>query len=242
MPITFAKLGKYGRIGNQLWQCSATIAHAIRHKCDYILPHWEYENDFNIPKNKFTDLKNIKYSKTFDEPHFHYAGIPYWPNMNLMGYYQSYKYWQDYSNIIKQLLTPKYKATKYDGTSIHVRRTDYLVHAGCYNILDMKNYYEKAMEIVGGNKFLIFSDDIQWCKQHFIGNQFEFAEGNTIQDFSTMINCINNICANSSYSWWSSYLNPNPNKKVVAPAIWFGPKLAPTHDIKDLLLNEWVKV
>lgn len=243
MPVTFVKLGQYGRMGNQFWQCAVTIAHSIRHTCDYIFPHWQYENDFNILKDKFKNLKEIKYSRTFEEPHFHYAGVPYWPNMNLMGYFQSYKYWQDYGNEIRELLSPKKKFEVLNNTtSIHVRRTDYLVHTGCYNILDMK-YYEKAMEVTNTDKYLIFSDDIKWCKRHFIGNKFEFSEGKSeVEDLSLMKSCRNNIIANSSFSWWGAWLNDNSNKIVVAPATWFGPKLAKTHNTKDLIPNEWLKM
>ncbi|NIQ14721.1 MAG: alpha-1,2-fucosyltransferase, partial [Candidatus Dadabacteria bacterium] len=68
-----------------------------------------------------------------------------------------------------------------------------------------------------------FSDDINWCKKHFIGNQFDFFEGSKdIQDFSAMIACSGNIIANSSFSWWSAWLNKKPGNKVIAPAIWFG--------------------
>lgn len=240
--ITFAKLGEYGRLGNMLWQCAATIGHARRFNHDYAFPRWQYEDDFNIPKSKFKD--GIKYSNEYKEPHFHYADIPDMPNMNLHGYFQSSFYWEENSKEIRKLLMPKcigYNPPDTGFTSVHVRRGDYLIHKGCYNILDM-NYYEKAMEIAGTEKFLIFSDDIPWCKQHFIGNKFEFSERQKPhQDLARMIKCSNHIVANSSFSWWGAFLGTD-QAKVIAPKLWFGPTLAPTHNAKDLLLSNWIKI
>ena len=79
-------------------------------------------------------------------------------------------------------------------------------------------------------KFLVFSggtrapgndnsEDMNWCKNNLKGDSFIFSEGNsTLIDYSMIINCDHNIMSPlSSFGWWAAYLNPNPEKKVVAP-------------------------
>jgi len=234
--ITFSKLGSYGRMGNQLFQMATTIGHAMRNKDDYTFPTWSYMKDFNIPITKF---KKVIPGKKYEEPHYHHAPIPYWRNMDLHGYFQSEKYWQEFSQSIKQMFMPKHKAQRLvDTTAIHVRRGDYLIHTGCYEILGMI-YYENAMTKTNTSKYLVFSDDIDWCKAHFIGNNFEFSEGNSAPiDLSIMRSCEKCIIANSSFSWWGAYLNDDA-KQIIAPNKWFGPVLARTHNTKDLIPNGW---
>ena len=88
---------------------------------------------------------------------------------------------------------------------------------------------------------MVFSDDIEWCKHNFIGEEFIFAEDtNPVTALSLQLSCANNIIANSSFSWWAAYLNKNPSKIVIAPQKWFGPNLA--HDTKDLLPKEWARI
>ncbi|KKN72160.1 hypothetical protein LCGC14_0413720 [marine sediment metagenome] len=243
MTVTFIELGDKGQLGNQLFQISSVIGSALYHNDDWILPKWLYFNYFNIPANYFSN--EIHINRIHNELCFHYAGIPSFKGevVSLSGYYQASKYWQDYANVVLKLLMPKRLGSYKDYTAIHVRRTDYLIHTECYSILDMHNYYEKAMMACPSKNYLIFSDDLDWCKKHFVGNEFSFSEErHPAIDLGNMIGCKNNIIANSSFSWWAAWLNKTPDKKIVAPVTWFGPKLSLTHDTKDLLPKEWIKV
>jgi hypothetical protein len=237
--ITFSQLGRQGRLGNQLWQIAATIATAKKYNLPYAFPKWEYEPFFNL-HNCFTDT--IRISKTYQEPHFHFAPIPHGSDLDLSGYFQSYKYFADYDQIIKDIFEFRNPAPpQKNTTSIHVRRGDYVNLSEYHSDLSITNYYEKTIAILDTEKYLIFSDDIEFCKKKFIGNRFSFVEGgNPASDLALMSACKNQIIANSSFSWWAAYLNKNPNKNVMAPKVWFGPKLP--HNTKDLLPENWTKI
>lgn len=240
MPISFSKLGNYGHLGNSLFQAACTIALAKRNNDSFILsPTWKYKDKFNLPQSCF---QNIKPKTTYQEPGFHYCEISYKPNMDLEGYFQSEKYFKDFEKDIKELFAPKFTVgNNKDCASIHVRRGDYVTLPNHHPVLTM-DYYNKAIQLIEPNatKFLVFSDDIKWCKENFIGNKFEFVEGNAPEvDLILQAKCSHNIIANSSFSWWGAYLNENPNKIVIAPKKWFGQTLS-MHNTKDLYCADWI--
>lgn len=216
---------------------SAVIALALRHNDRYVFPPWEYEPHFNL-NGCFSN--NLVIESTYEEPAFHYNEIPHKPNLNIIGYFQTERYFEDYKDDIRNFFTPKQKFPFQKGiASIHVRRTDYLQFPNHHPVSSM-SYFESAMERTGVDKFLVFSDDIAWCKQNFTGNQFEFSEGqHEVTDMALQAKCEHNIICNSTFSWWSAWLNKNPNKIVVAPKKWFGPALA-CHNTKDLYPDNWI--
>lgn len=237
--ITFSQLGQWGRLGNQLFEIATTVALALKNNDIYGFPNWEHESFFNL-KNCF--YSNFKIDSIYQEPYFHYKNINYVKNLDLKGYFQSYKYFDEYKYDIFNLLTRNLSTNPEPYTcGIHVRRGDYLNLPGCYTLLGM-DYYKEAMNIISAEKYIIFSDDIEWCKNNFIGEQFEFSKNQSpYQDLTDMSKkCDHMIIANSSFSWWGAYLNNNLSKKVIAPKKWFGPKLP--HDIKDLLPTDWILI
>lgn len=123
--------------------------------------------------------------------------------------------------------------------SIHVRRTDYLTLSHTHLNLNAK-YYSNAISHFSteNNIFIIFSDDVEFIRNNPL---FKALPNKVIvenQDdefcFWLMSACTHNIIANSSYSWWASYINNNPNKLIIAPNKWFGTK-GPAYSIGDII-------
>lgn len=144
------------------------------------------------------------------------------------GYFQSYKYFEDYKDeIIKNSFVGYIVCESYvfyydlirnsKSASIHVRRYQY------DNLLDFE-YYKKAINIISNKeediKFFIFTDDILWCKQNFTDSSFIIVDvdnSNEIQELFLMSLCNHNIIANSSFSWWAAFLSKQNDKIIIAP-------------------------
>lgn len=134
-----------------------------------------------------------------------------------------------------------------NAASCHVRRGDYLKHPNM--CVCTPSYYALAItemnERVNPDLYVIFSDDIQWCKENLSGligdRDVVFVDWNkgeqSFRDIQLMTLCKHNIIANSSFSWWAAWLNQNEDKVVVAPD-----KFA-TFEIKnDPICESWVRV
>jgi hypothetical protein len=107
--------------------------------------------------------------------------------------------------------------------ALHVRRGDYLESVYAVNL--SMDYYASACALFDDDRhaFLVFSDDLDWCKREFGRRKnFFFAEQNTPQvDLCAMSLCDHNIVANSHFGSWGALLNKNKAKKVVCPAKYF---------------------
>lgn len=133
-------------------------------------------------------------------------------------YLQSEEFFKDSKEDIKKLYGDDIGSL--EKVSIHVRRGDY-VNNPFYVDLFADGYYERAMALFPGKDFIVFSDDIEWCRQQEIFKDCAFSVGNDeVADLNLMASCQGNIIANSSFSWWAAYLNPSWNKRVVAPKQW----------------------
>lgn len=134
-------------------------------------------------------------------------------------YFQDVKWFQKHEALVKQYFSNG--ISKREEVSIHVRRGDYLDFDHIYKNLAKTDYYKRAIEeFPTGTKFIVFSDDIAWCKNYppFQGSNFEFSEGlDEVDDLNKMASCHHNILANSTFSWWAAYLNKHDDKIVICP-------------------------
>jgi|SaaInl8_200m_RNA_FD_contig_123_6543_length_7472_multi_4_in_0_out_1_5 hypothetical protein len=170
------------------------------------------------------------------------------------GYWQSYKYFDSISEIVKShfIFLPFSEKKNIDMSSfiennmertvsVHIRRGDYLNHKSLGGVCTLE-YYQKAIvkmsEKIKNPIFIIFSNDINWCKENFNLSNIKFVDWNSgelsFRDMQLMSICGNNIIANSSFSWWGAYLNQNNNKIIIAPKIWIE-----NNDAEDLIPNDW---
>ncbi len=201
----------------------------------------------NILRKINTNIKELQYR--YDEPSFTYQPLPTNDGILFNGYFQSEKY-LDREKILNlysidedsfNYINSKYSNILPNSVSVHVRRGNYLTRQDRHPVQDIKYYDTSLTKFSECKNILVFSDDIKWCKENFIGSKFIFIEGEEDYiDLWLMSLCEHNIIANSSFSWWGAWLNQNPNKKVIAPKIWFGPnkKL----NTKDIIPKEWIKV
>lgn len=181
-------------------------------------------------------------------------------NTYLDGYWQSYRYFADIAGLIRAELTPmvpfgpqdeKVAASiaKGDAVSVHVRRGDYVTHqaAAVNHGLCSLDYYKLALERilfhVERPHFFIFSDDAAWARKNLLlPGPATFVDHNgpatAFQDLRLMSLCNYQITANSSFSWWGAWLNPQPNKVVVMPKQWF----ANQRDTNTLASGDWIRL
>jgi hypothetical protein len=196
------------------------------------------------------------------EPYFHY-----WPEINnvpqdcyLVGYWQSEKYFKDVTSVIRSDFTFKEPLVKQNAAvakqinqvnavSLHVRRGDYASNSrttATHGLCSLE-YYSNAIKYVAERieepVFFIFSDDVEWVKENLkMKLPCRYVEHNqgmdSYNDMHLMSLCQHHIIANSSFSWWGAWLNPNQDKLVVAPKRWF----VNDSNVEDLFLQGWVSL
>jgi hypothetical protein len=195
----------------------------------------------------------------FREHHFHFSrtffNLP--SDIYLIGYFQSERYFSAVAETIREELQPCDERLLHQAqldiarvrrpdrclVSVHLRRTDYLAAAAIGEVHGLgDDYYGPAMARFGPNvDFLVFSDDLAWCRNNMRGdNIFYCSTGRALDDLLRMSLCDHHIIANSTFSWWAAWLDRKASKIVIAPRRWFGPASSHYNETADLLPPGWI--
>ncbi|WPN25476.1 alpha-1,2-fucosyltransferase [Pseudomonas marginalis] len=106
---------------------------------------------------------------------------------------------------------------------VHVRRGDFLLSRDPRHKVMGEDYYFKAIKHFKGRRFVVFTDDKQWCEEVFKGQDFEICGllgtevKPAIADFLSLICCKDYIIGASTFAWWTAFLSLSDNPVVHMP-------------------------
>ena len=179
----------------------------------------------------------------------------------LFGYFQSYRYFEGYEDLLRHDFSRAIDQSIYEKTwlekvaepgsiAIQFRRGDFVTDPAASRSIGASSmdYYEKAVSQIREKKkdapLIVFSDDIDWCKANVRFDNTVFIErkgGSPVDDLLLAARCNHIILANSSFSWWCAWLNRQPDKIAIAPKQWFRDE-ALNAQTTDLFPSDWIQL
>ena len=221
-----------------------------------------------LPPSKFDGMLRYGLWRWFGRnPRFHREeGLAFNPGFSdlpdhsyLHGYWQSPRYFGASTDRIRadltlttpldaanQAMADRIAATPV-AVSVHVRRGDYMADGGFAAC--PPTYYTDAVERLSTDlgqpiTCFVFSNDPAWARENLtLGQETVVVDINGEDaghfDMHLQSLCAHHIIANSTFSWWGAWLNPSPDKIVIAPKNWFAPG-KPSNP--DLIPPEWLRL
>lgn len=178
----------------------------------------------------------------------------------LFGYWVSERYFADVEGIIRKEFRfrepPSRENTarleqlrSCESVAVHVRRGDYASDPQLREIHGLcgPDYYSRAADEIRRRVrepvFFLFSDDLEWAVDNLDLGETVVVDDNrdeaSPEDLRLMTGARHNIIANSGFSWWGAWLNPNVEKVVCAPERWFADA---SYDASDVIPSGWIVV
>lgn len=144
------------------------------------------------------------------------------------------------------------KMSRENSVAIHLRKgKDYLKSELMGKGLCPIQYYQDAIKYIKSHVenpvFYVFTDNPDWIKENLDGFDYTLVDWNPVtgkrsfRDMQLMSCAKHNIIANSTYSWWGAWLNPNPQKIVIAPKKFFNP-VNEFFSSSDIVCEDWISL
>jgi len=227
-----------GGLGNWLFQIAISL---LVGKDSVVLSDKHCSRSPHAGTDYFTTiLKHIRKGdvnielKKFDEPE-KFQGIDIKKtikfvescNVLLYGYFQNWNYipkgFGDLLDYKNPSLLEKYPSIQ-DTCFLHVRGGDYVNHF-FHDVGLSERYYPASIEFMkekhGITKFAVFTNDKDYCsrREYLKDIDYDIIDENELDTLYLMTQCKAGITANSTFSWWGAYLNPN--RPLCLPSKWF---------------------
>lgn len=251
-----------------MFQFAAVLGMAKKCGHTYAIPHNEsyFDVNYNCTNTSIFDGFDIDVPlydgrdllQSVEFP-FHYIDQKVNNQTDMIGYFQSEKYFENAEKEIKaqfqikdkfkEVVDLKIDLGDYPNprscTSLHIRLGDYTSKRD-YHPAQPGSYWAQAVAKAALHHVIIFSDDVEQAKAMFGDDErvIYSSEENPFSALYHMSLCRNNIICNSTFGWWGAKLGEwhNPvDKLVVAPKLWFGPGHA-SLDPKDIIPERWLKL
>ena len=265
--ITSSRIGRYGNLCNSMFQFAAVLGMAKKCGHTYAIPHHEtyFDVNYNCNNTSIFDGFDVDvplydgspFKQTVEFP-FHYVNASINDQTDMVGYFQSEKYFENaieevreqfqFKDEKKEPILLKLDLGDYpdpsNTTALHIRLGDYESKRD-FHPAQPTSYWQDAMAEAGLDNIVIFSDDKEKAEKMF-GSNKRVTYANDNDPFTTLYHmslCKNNILCNSTFGWWGAWLGEanTVDKVVVAPKLWFGPGHA-SLDPKDIIPERWLKL
>jgi hypothetical protein len=266
-PQGYVSIRLAGQFGNQLFEIATAYAYSLDFNLMLTVPDLAKKQKYNIPynaQNLFSsrinsyDVPRTKQLR-WQEPSFNYSPIPAAFDVELLGYFQSEKYFKHRkSELLKLFAAPegyneqiveRYPFLSSNAFVVGVQIRDYTKErpTGAYHPTLNRSYYAEAMTYFPEDAiFLVSSNNLKYAKECTFGLRkniiYMSDNSNYIEEFYTLVLCKSFIIANSSFGWWAAWLSVAPNKIVIAPKYWFAPPYNNEMMINDLIPHEWILI
>ena len=215
-----------GGLGNQIFQAAHALAQGMKYDREvvFVPQSWtpmQGRQASNYVNNVFRNLKFVVsiqgFEKVVEGPLEYIDVFPKDHNTVFDGYFQSSKNFLGFDEEIKKTFSP----TEEFITEMY------------------EKYIERALNEIGEyTHVFVFSDDKNWVKENLKFENVTYVDDEDYKEMWLMSLCKNHIMVNSTFSWWATFLNTNPNKKIVVPSIWFGRR--GHQNYKDIYESNWI--
>lgn len=177
--ITYRALGRYGRLGNALFEFASTIGIAKSRGDQVIFPEdWVYRPYFSIPDHLFGTIPDSAVEATEYARYLDPRCRPYLQDLRLF---------KDNLDEIRDYLEPSrlalevmsaYQLPPRPRLCVHVRRGDKVQGADAgvpnntdYHLCAELDYYNRGIQSFHHSiERVVISDDIPWCRAHIVAN------------------------------------------------------------------------